>query len=298
MKTIFKIAAVAVFLVAAPSPCFALWGIAPVSRERAKELGMEVRSTAAGFNQVRVELEFKAEGLLKNFSRVDLRFGKGDIPPLTAPLQEDRSKPGRIVVSFNADRAHLDKINLWVFVPGSLGGTIYHLRVKDFVEPEKGVVKPGLDEQIEGLRTVVQELEEQKRKEQGQPAERTSPKDAKTEQTVLTPAEAIQQRPKEKVTVQFKVTAAQTMRVSKSNVIYENVGFNEVLILKDGDSFCVQLLPPAMDTIRRLGIEADKHFKGNVVQVTGLLQPGQPAFGTGQFQIVVKDLTQFEVVGE
>jgi hypothetical protein len=136
MKTTLNIAVLAALLVA-PSPCFALWEIAPVSRERAKELGMEVRSAAAGPNQVRVELEFKAEGLLKNFSRVDLRFSEGDNPPLTAPLQEDRSKPGRIVVSLNADRAHLDKINLWLFVPESLGGTIYHLQVKDFVELKK-----------------------------------------------------------------------------------------------------------------------------------------------------------------
>jgi hypothetical protein len=133
MKTAFSIAALAVIFVA-PSPCFALWGIAAVSKERAKELGMEVRSTAAGPKQVRVELEFKAAGPLKNFSRVDLRFGDGDNPLLTAPLQVDRSKPGCIVVSFNADRAQLDKINLRVMVPESDGGTAYQLRVKDFVQ--------------------------------------------------------------------------------------------------------------------------------------------------------------------
>jgi len=136
MKAAFKITALAVLLVA-PSLCFALTLTVPVSKERAKELGMEVRSSADGPNQVRVELEFKAEGKLKNFSRVDLRFGEGDNPSLTAPLQEDRSKPGRIVVSFNADRTQLDKISLWVTVPESDGRTIYHLRVKDFVEPEK-----------------------------------------------------------------------------------------------------------------------------------------------------------------
>jgi len=132
MKTAFNIAVLAVLLVA-PSPCFGLWEIAPVSNELAKKMGMEVRSTAAGPNQVRVELEFKAEGPLKNFSRVDLRFGDGDNPPLTAPLQEGRSKPGRIVVSFNADRAQLDKINLWVMVRELDGGTAYVLRVAEFV---------------------------------------------------------------------------------------------------------------------------------------------------------------------
>lgn len=140
LKTAFTSTALAVLLVG-PSPCFAAWGIALVSKERAKELSMEVRSTAAGPNQVRVELEFKAEGRLKDFSRIDLRFGEGDNPALTAPLQEDRSKPGRIVVGFHADRAQLDKLALWVYVPGGTyapGGTIYDLRVKDFIEPKKG----------------------------------------------------------------------------------------------------------------------------------------------------------------
>src|SRR5262249_24836976 len=135
MKTAFNIAVLAVLLVA-PSPCFAAWDVEIVSKDRAKELGMEIRSTA-GPKQVRVELEFKVEGPLKNFSRVDLRLGEGYNLALTAPLQEDWSKAGRIVVGFNADRAQLDKINLRVMVPESLGGTIYHLRVKDFVERKK-----------------------------------------------------------------------------------------------------------------------------------------------------------------
>ena len=99
---------------------------------------MEVRSKAAGPNHVWVELEFKTEGVLKHFSRVDLRIGEGDDPLLTARLWEDRSKPGRVVVSFTADRTELGKLNLWVFVPEaeSAGGSIYQLRVKDFVEPK------------------------------------------------------------------------------------------------------------------------------------------------------------------
>jgi RNA polymerase sigma factor (sigma-70 family) len=121
---------------------------------------------------------------------------------------------------------------------------------------------------------------------------------------VLTPEQAIKQREEteraikkgqEKVTVKFKVTAVQTLRVSKSNVVGKSAGFSERLILKGGDSFAVQLLEPVVDTIKRLGIP-DKHFTGKVVKVTGPLQPGQPAFGTGQYQIVVTDLTQFEVV--
>jgi hypothetical protein len=95
MKAIFNIVAAAVLLLVAPGPVFALWEIASVTRGRAKELGMEVRSTAAGPDDVAVALEFKPEGALKGFSRVDLRVGEGDKSPVTAPPREDRSKPGR-----------------------------------------------------------------------------------------------------------------------------------------------------------------------------------------------------------
>src|SRR5262245_58619247 len=130
-------------------------------------------------------------------------------------------------------------------------------------------------------------------------------KDAKTGRKVLTPEEAIQQRPTEKVTVKFKVNAVLTMRVSKSNVVGDTRGgFDEVLILKYDDSLVVQLLPPAMDTLRRLGIAPDKHFKGKMVQVTGRLGPGPfvnllpPGLYPDQFQIVGADLSQIEIVGE
>ena len=136
MKTALSIAVLAVLL-AAPSSCFALGFTKQVSKEAAKELGMEVRSQAAGANQVRVELEFKVEGALKNFSGGDLWFGEGDSPSLSASLQEDRSKPGQVTVSFTADRAHLDKITLRVTIVEA-GRGVYVLRIKDFVEPEKG----------------------------------------------------------------------------------------------------------------------------------------------------------------
>src|SRR3954453_13351859 len=145
MKTAFSITVLAVLLVA-PGECFAEWSIENVTKDRARELGMEVRSVdAGGPNHVRVELEFMVEcklkeydGRMKDHSRVDLRIGEGDNPPVIAPLREDRSKPGRVVVRFTADRTQLDKLTLWVMVPGTLGGDGYELRVKDFVEREKG----------------------------------------------------------------------------------------------------------------------------------------------------------------
>jgi hypothetical protein len=137
MKPIFTISAVAVYFFVAASPCFALWGRMTLPKEEAKKMGMEVRSERAGPNQVRVELEFKTDGLSKNFSRVELQIGEGDKSLVTAPLKEDRSRPGRVVVTFTADRAQLDKARFSVWVPTGLGGMIYDLRVKDFVDPEK-----------------------------------------------------------------------------------------------------------------------------------------------------------------
>jgi hypothetical protein len=145
MNTAFKITVLAVLFVT-PGRCFALWVIAPVSKEGAKELGMEVRSTPSGPDQIRVELEFKTEGKLErfvpggkfeNWGGVELRVGEEKNPLVTVPLLEDRSKPGRVVVRLTADRAQLEKLKLRVFVAESDGGTIYVLAVKDFVELKK-----------------------------------------------------------------------------------------------------------------------------------------------------------------
>jgi len=137
MKTVFNVSALAVVLFVTPGVCFALTVHKVVSKERAKALGMEFKSTAAGPKHVRVQLEFKLEGELKGFSQVELRFGQGDNSTLTAALREDRSKPGRVAVSFTADSAQLDKLTLQVMVPNGDGRTILVLRVKDFVEVRK-----------------------------------------------------------------------------------------------------------------------------------------------------------------
>jgi hypothetical protein len=148
MKTIFKIPVLAVLL-AFPNPCFALWDLMSVSRKEAKELGMEIRSKTNGTSES-VELEFKTQGVFKHFSREDyegsvvLQIREGKTRLLSATLKEDRLQPGRVVVSFHADRSQLDKLTLQVLAPyrdGGLGGAIYEIRVKEFVEP--GKAPPG-----------------------------------------------------------------------------------------------------------------------------------------------------------
>jgi hypothetical protein len=136
MKTTLTLAAVAIFLITA-GRCFALWSVATVTKEEAKKLDMQVRSAPAGPKHVSVELDFPTDGELKGFSRVDMHLGQGDDPPLIVSLREDRSKQGRVVVSFIAHADQLEKITLSVMIPGSRGGVIYEVRVKDFVEAKK-----------------------------------------------------------------------------------------------------------------------------------------------------------------
>jgi hypothetical protein len=127
----------AIFLVAASSPCYAFMSIDVVTKERAKELGMQVRSHAAGPGAVRVELEFEIKGELKDFSRVDLEITEGGKLLSISSLLPEPSKPGRVLVGFAADRASLDKFTLRVVtgVPRNMAG--YEIRLKEFVEVEK-----------------------------------------------------------------------------------------------------------------------------------------------------------------
>jgi len=134
-----------VLLVVAPSPCFAVRELVPVSKERAKELGVEIRSHAAGSGRVWLALEFKAEGEFKEFSHVQL-----DIAELVSYviLSGKRSSSGSVVVGFYANPANLDKITLSVVIGSSpmVYMCQYQLRVKDFVELDKRLTKKGKQE--------------------------------------------------------------------------------------------------------------------------------------------------------
>ncbi|MBX7211330.1 MAG: hypothetical protein K1X78_23685 [Verrucomicrobiaceae bacterium] len=146
MKTIIHFTALALLFTLTTGHCFGMWDVEEVSRERAKELGIEIRSQPAGPGNLLVELEFPTKGKFEKFgegrsssdpSRVDLRIGTKDKLLLTTTLREDRSKQGRIIVSFTADASQLDQISLWVLVAEGAGGQAYGLPVKDLVGSKK-----------------------------------------------------------------------------------------------------------------------------------------------------------------
>ena len=140
MKTILNISVLAFLLVTAPSQCFALREIALLTKEEAKGMGIEVRAKPAGPDAVWLELEFKPEGKLKQFSHVELKMTEGEKSlVVSAGLRETRSSSGSVVVTFTASRAYLEKTTLSVVLrdPREAGDHTYELRMKDFVDLEK-----------------------------------------------------------------------------------------------------------------------------------------------------------------
>jgi len=140
MKTILYISVLAVLLAVAPSRCFALMEIYDVSKARAKEMGVSIRSQKNGDEGVMVCVEFKIQGVLKDFSRVELRItaeGKlGGKHLVSAPLLAKGPTGDSVSACFSADPSYLAMSGLWIVVSKPHGGSIYRFQVKDFIEPE------------------------------------------------------------------------------------------------------------------------------------------------------------------
>jgi hypothetical protein len=137
MKMPLKPLAQVVLLLVAPGMCFAMDSITPISKERAKELGIEVHSKAAGPDAIWVGLEFETKGKLKSVTHVDLHMWDGKKLLLSTILRDNRPSPGRVAVSFTADRSSLDKLTIRVLSDMGLGSVGYSLHVKDLVDLEK-----------------------------------------------------------------------------------------------------------------------------------------------------------------
>ncbi|HLW63960.1 MAG TPA: TIGR03067 domain-containing protein, partial [Gemmataceae bacterium] len=112
-------------------------------------------------------------------------------------------------------------------------------------------------------------------------------KDALAEQGVLTPEEAIQQMPKEKVTVQFKVAKVEAMHNPGSGF----GGPTYYIYLSDSGKFTARMAKTS-DQIMKLGIDPVKHFTGRVVRVTGVVEAGAGS----SIQMWVREITDIEVM--
>jgi hypothetical protein len=137
---ILKITILTFLFMAASSRCFALREIAVLTKKEATEMGIEVRAKAAGADAVRLELELKPEGKLKDFTHVELKVTDGDKSfVFSTELRETRTSAGNIIVAFTASRAWFEKTTLSVVQhsPREAGDHTCELRMKDFVDLEK-----------------------------------------------------------------------------------------------------------------------------------------------------------------
>jgi hypothetical protein len=134
MKAKLIAALLLVLFLAGPSQCFALMEIAEVSKERAKEMGVTLRSRPNGDAGVAVWIEFRAAGALKNFTRVELRMTSGGKHLMSASLLASRTED-KVEAYFSADPDQLAGSTLLIAVTDAPRTHIgYEFRVKDFVE--------------------------------------------------------------------------------------------------------------------------------------------------------------------
>jgi len=134
-KTMMNVSVLTFLLFAASSQCLAMLSIEDVSTNRAKELGVTIRTNMNGQAGIQVWMEFKTEGELKKITYVELQIGDGEHRIMSAPLLVSYPSPERGTVRFSAYPAYLSKCILTIAVYGGpKGDRGYRFKVKDFVE--------------------------------------------------------------------------------------------------------------------------------------------------------------------
>jgi len=138
MKTLLNISALGFLLIAASSPCFAMQENVAVSNELAKDMGVTIQAQANGEAGTKVWIEFKTQGVLKNFSRIELDMAVRGKYLVSAPLLTLRPTADSVSAYFSADPTHLASSVLTIVVQdGERTRTGYQFKVKDFIELQK-----------------------------------------------------------------------------------------------------------------------------------------------------------------
>ena len=122
------------------SPASALISVGNLSPKEAKEMGLTMKSRPNGDHGIKVWLEFKKEGFLKdlNYTRFQVNDAKGK-HRFSTMLHPHPVAPGQPkdlhTVSFSAQKKELENCTLMIVAYGSLRGDIgYILKVSDFLK--------------------------------------------------------------------------------------------------------------------------------------------------------------------
>lgn len=124
--------------IALAGECFAMRRVGVISQEEANESGIEIRATPAGPEAVWLELEFKPERKLADFSHVELEIREGgELAVAYAALEGKRSSSGSIVFRLMVSRRCIHKITLTLVTGPPMNQIGNELRMKDLVKIEK-----------------------------------------------------------------------------------------------------------------------------------------------------------------
>jgi hypothetical protein len=145
----FRIAFVSICAVASvASPSFGMISVGELTKEQAKDrYGITMHARKNGDAGIKVWLEFKREGWLKDFTYAELRMedarGKHLLSAHLQPKPHHHRQPeGVTTVAFSAAADELERCSFLVVCYGSNEGDVgYVLRVKDFIDVEKPVTE-------------------------------------------------------------------------------------------------------------------------------------------------------------
>ena len=137
-QTILRVPLLLALLAVPSRACFGVNILHEVTAEQAEELGLEVRSYSASPGIVGVVLEFKTEGALRDYQRVDLAVQSDGAWIMSTALREEESKEGNVKVGFHAARGSLDGMSLVVETGDPpltpFGNRVaYQLQIRDFI---------------------------------------------------------------------------------------------------------------------------------------------------------------------
>jgi hypothetical protein len=120
---------------ALPARCFALVEIEDISKERAKQMGIDVRVKRSANNDAWVQVEFRAAGPLKEFRWADLEVTQGEKRLVTASLMPRRPAPDSVLLEFYGDPAALMNASVTIVAYNDpRTGIGYRLQMKDYLD--------------------------------------------------------------------------------------------------------------------------------------------------------------------
>lgn len=132
-RFLLTLAASALCLGVAAERCSALAVIQPVAQDKAKELGITVRSQPSANDDLIVIVEFKKQGEMREFRWADLELSRNGKRVISSAIQPRTTDKDTVRLDLYMDPAAVPDTSVTIFVYNQpRGGIGYRLKLKDF----------------------------------------------------------------------------------------------------------------------------------------------------------------------